>query len=192
MTNFSLSYSSGAFVLQNFGSNEYADSCCQLRCSFQQDLISYLPTCADFPLYNMNVTFTCSFSSSDSTCSLGDTGSQIVPLLACNLDMSSHLLSLGVSSGQQRSEDEKISEVDLILNRAGQFVATDEEKISMTICPRHRKKLTSDWAGRKSNTCSYPTHRGAHKSMKKPRRVNATLSEEIYQIHHATVPIGSG
>ena len=86
MTNFSLSYSSGAFVLQNFGSNKYADSCCQLRCSFQQDLISYLPTCADFPLYNMNVTFTCSFSSSDSTCSLGDTGSQIVPLLACNLD----------------------------------------------------------------------------------------------------------
>ena len=158
MTNFSLSYWSGAFVLQNFGSNKYADSCCQLRCSFQQDLISYLPTCADFPLYNMNVTFTCSFSSSDSTCSLGDTGSQIVPLLACNLDMSSHLLSLGVSSGQQRSEDEKISEVDLILNRAGQFVATDEEKFSMTICPRHRKKLTSDWAGRKSNTCSYPTH----------------------------------
>ena len=29
MANFSLRYSSGAFVLQNFGSNRYADSCCQ-------------------------------------------------------------------------------------------------------------------------------------------------------------------
>ena len=140
----------------------------------------------------MNAPFTCSFSSSDSACSLEGTGSQIVPLLACKLDMNSHLLSLGVSPGQQRSEDEKINEVDLILNRAGQFVATDDEKISMTICPRHRKKLTTDWAGRKSNTCSYPTHRGPRKSMTKPRRVNVTLSEEIYQIHHATVPIGSG
>ena len=140
----------------------------------------------------MNAPFTCSFSSSDSACSLEGTGSQIVPLLACKLDMNSHQLSLGVSSGQQRSEDEKINEVDLIVNRAGQFVATDDEKISMTICPRHRKKLTADWAGRKSNTCSYPTHRGPRKSMTKPRRVNVTLSEEIYQIHHATVPIGSG
>ena len=106
----------------------------------------------------MNATFTCSFSSSDSACSLEDTGSQILPLLACTLDMSSHLLSLGVSLGQQRSEDEKISEVDLVLNRAGKFVATDDEKILMTICPAHRKKLTTDWAGRKSNTCSYRPH----------------------------------
>lgn len=143
-------------------------------------------------VYNMNVTLTCSFSSPDSACSLEGTGSQIVPLLACNLDMTPHLLSLGVSSGQQRSEDENDNEVGLILNRAGYFVVTDEEKIVMTICPRHRKKLTTDWAGRKSNTCSYPTHRGPRKSIQKPRRVNATLSEEIYQIHHATVPIGSG
>ena len=76
----------------------------------------------------MNAPFICSFSSSDSACSLEGTGSQIVPLLACKLDMNSHLLSLGVSSVQQRSEDEKINEVDLILNRAEQFVATDDEK----------------------------------------------------------------
>lgn len=140
----------------------------------------------------MNVSLTCSFSSSDSVCGLEGTGSHIIPLLACKLDITPHLLSLGVSSGQQRSSDENVNEVDLILNRAGHFVATDEEKSSMTICPRHRKKLTIDWAGRKSNTCSYPTHRGPRKTIKKPRRVNTTLSEEIYQFHHATVPIGSG
>ena len=140
----------------------------------------------------MNATLTCSFSSPGSACSLEGTGTQIVPLLACKLDITPHLLSLGVSSGQQRTGDEDVNEVDLILNRAGYFVTTENEKISMTICPRHRKKLTTDWAGRKSSTCSYPSHRGPRKTIKQPRRVNATLSEEIYQFHHATVPIGSG
>ena len=140
----------------------------------------------------MNVTSTCSFCSRGSACSLEGTGSQIVPLLSCKLDVTAHLLSLGVSSGQLRTGDENVSEVDRILNRAGYFVATEDEKMSMTICPSHRKKLTTDWAGRKSNTCSYPSHREPRKTIKKPRRVNATLSEEIYRFHHATVPIGSG
>ena len=48
----------------------------------------------------MNVTLTCSFSSPDSVCSSEGTESHIVPLLACKLDMSPHLLKLGVSSGQ--------------------------------------------------------------------------------------------
>ena len=88
----------------------------------------------------MNVTLTRSFSSTDSACSLEGTGSQIVPLLACKLDITTHLLSLGVSSGQQRTGDENVNEVDLILNRAGYFVATENVEISMKICPRHRKK----------------------------------------------------
>ena len=87
----------------------------------------------------MNVTLTCSFSSRDSAWSLEGTGSQIVPLLACKLDVTAHLLSLRVSSGQQRTGDENVSEVDLILNRAGYFVATEDEKLSMTIYPGHRK-----------------------------------------------------
>ena len=137
----------------------------------------------------MNATLTCLFSSPDSACGLEGTGSQIVPLLACKLDISAHLLSLGVSSRQQRTGDEKVNEVDLILNRAGYFVVIDSEKLSMTICPR---KLTTDWAGRKSDTCSYPSHRGPRKSIRKPRRVNVTLSEEIYQFHHTTIVIGLG
>ena len=91
----------------------------------------------------MNVTLTCSFSSPDSACGLEGTGLQIVPLLACKLDISLHLLSLGVSSQQQRNGDQKVNEVDLILNRAGYFVVTDSEKLSMTICPRHRKKANN-------------------------------------------------
>ena len=87
----------------------------------------------------MDVSLTCSFSSPDSACSLEGTGSQVVPLLACKLDITAHLLSLGVSSGQLRTGDENANEVDLILNRAGYFVTTDKEKMSMTICPRQKK-----------------------------------------------------
>ena len=89
----------------------------------------------------MNVTLTYSFSSPDSSCSLEGTGSQIVPLLACKLDITAHLLSLGVSSRQKPTGDENVNEVDPILNRAGYFVATENEKISMTISPGHRKKI---------------------------------------------------
>ena len=77
------------------------------------------------------------FSSPDSACSLEGTRSQIVPLLACKLDITPHLLSLGVSSGQQRTGGENVNEVDL-MNRAGHFVGTDNEEMSMTVCPRHR------------------------------------------------------
>lgn len=129
----------------------------------------------------------CSFASPESICSLEGIGKKIIPLLACKSDMTSHLVSLGVGS---REED--LNEVNLILNRAGLFVVTEEEKLQLTICPRHRKTLTTDWAGRKSNTCSYPTHRGPKKGIKKVRRVNASMSAQIYQIHHCTVPIGSG
>ena len=136
----------------------------------------------------MDVSLTCSFSSPDSACSLEGTGSQVVPLLACKLDITAHLLSLGVSSGQLRTGDENVNEVDLILNRAGYFVTTDNEKMSMTICPRHRKKLTTDWAGRKSNTCSYPSHRGPRKTIKE----TAPRKRHLVTFHQATVPIGSG
>ena len=142
--------------------------------------------------YTMNVTLTCSFSCPDSVCILKGTESRIVPLLAYKLDTTPHPLNLGVRSGQQRSGNKNVNEVGLILNRAGHFVATIEEKIAMTICPRHRKRVTTDWPGRKSSTCLYPTHWGPQKTMKKLRRVNTTMSEGIYQFHHATVPISSG
>ena len=52
---------------------------------------------ADVAVTTINVTLTCSFSSPDSTCSLEGKRTQIVPLLACKLDITAHLLSLGVS-----------------------------------------------------------------------------------------------
>ncbi|XP_015759339.1 PREDICTED: uncharacterized protein LOC107338616 isoform X3 [Acropora digitifera] len=61
----------------------------------------------------------------------------------------------------------------------------------MTICPKHRRELTIDWAGRKSSTCSYPSHRGPRKQMKNVRRINISISEEVFARYQISVPIGS-
>ena len=113
-----------------------SDSCCQLPDEINTASFDTRCSLVDSVVYIMNVELSCSFSSPDSVCSLEGTGSQIVPLLACKSDVIPHLRSLGVSSGQQRSQDRSIIEVDLILNRAGRFVVTDDEKVSMINLPK--------------------------------------------------------
>ena len=119
----------------------------------------------------MSITVNCSFSSVDSPCNETGIGSRIIPLMACTADMQPHFESLGISSGKRpRTALEISSESGLILNRAGHFDLTMEQKAGMTICPKHRKYLTTSWAGRKSFSCSYPTHKGPRKSLRNPRR----------------------
>ena len=47
----------------------------------------------------------CSFSTEESSCSESGVGSAILPLLACKRDMTSHLVSLGIS-GKKRGRGE--------------------------------------------------------------------------------------
>ena len=61
----------------------------------------------------------------------------------------------------------------------------------MTVCPRHRKSLTTDWLGRKRTTCCYPNHKGERKGNAQTRRANAQLSHEIFDLFDTVVPIGS-
>ncbi|KAL9965248.1 hypothetical protein ACROYT_G029019 [Oculina patagonica] len=56
--------------------------------------------------------------------------------------MSGYLRSLGASGARGQHARACVSEVDLILNRAGLFVLSDQEIEQMTICSRHRKLLT--------------------------------------------------
>ena len=132
----------------------------------------------------------CSFRSEETPCSLDGIGSVIIPLLACKRDITSHLVSLGISSkrGQGRTE---ISESQLILNRAG-LIVTEEEIETLTICPKHRKDLTIDWSGQKRNICCYPTHQVQKKQIANPRRVNTVMSAEIFAAFNVVVPIGAG
>ena len=95
----------------------------------------------------------CSFSTEESSCSESGVGSAILPLLACKRDMTSHLVSLGISGKRGRGEAE-VSESELILNREGRVsILREDEKEALTICLKHRKHLTTDWPGHKNYIC---------------------------------------
>ncbi|XP_068740644.1 uncharacterized protein [Montipora capricornis] len=104
--------------------------------------------------------------------------------------MTFHLTGLHLTSKRGRGKT-GLSEKDLILNRAGLFDLNPAQTELMTICPKHRKNLTTDWQGRKSRVCCYPCHKGQRKQLEVHRRVNALMSAEIHQLFNTVVPIGS-
>ena len=133
----------------------------------------------------------CSFGSEDFVCGLFGANSTILLLVKCREDMTSHLTSLGVSSMRGRRSIPTLSESNLVVNPAGLFGLGLQRTREMTICPKHRRELTVDWAGRKSSTCSYPSHRGPRKLMKNVRLINISISEEVFARYQISVPIGS-
>ena len=123
---------------------------------------------------------------------VSELGTGILPLLACKRDMTSYLVSLGISGKRGRGKT-RITESELILNRAGRFGTVNEEEIqAMTICPKHRKELTTDWPGRKGQLCCYPSHKGQKRQLSLSRRINASMSAEIFLQFNVVVPIGAG
>ena len=127
----------------------------------------------------------------NSPCGSVGTDSLILPLDTCKSDISSYLVSLGISLKRGWRSSGTVTERDLILNRAGRFDINEEAVASMTICPKHRRELTVEWPGRKRFVCGYPLHKGKNKQIRNPRRVNMTTSHEIFNIHGAVVPAGT-
>ena len=119
----------------------------------------------------------CSFCSECSVCGLFGANSTILFLVKCEEDMTSHLISLGVSSKRGRRSIPTLSESNLILNRGGLFGLGLQRTGEMTICLKHRRELRVHWAGRKSSMCSYPSHRG---QMKNVQRINISIPEEVF------------
>ena len=135
-----------------------------------------------------SVIMDCSFSVEESSCSESGAGSAIFPLLTCKRDVTSHLVSLGISGKRGR-----VSESELILNRAGRVgILREDDKEALTICPKQRKHLTTDWSGRKNYISSYPAHQGLKKGLSLQRHVNAKISAEIFVEFKKIVPIGVG
>jgi len=96
----------------------------------------------------------CSFKKTiGSECCSYYSDSTLLPLNSCNVDITSHLVVLGISGTGQ------VSERDLILNRVGLFDKSEEFISALTICPKHRKELSTDWPGKKHYTCGYQTHK---------------------------------
>ena len=66
----------------------------------------------------------CSFVSNESICGPFKEESTIIPLSSCTSDIRDHLRStLGVSVKRSAEDESVLSEIDLILNRSGQFRA---------------------------------------------------------------------
>lgn len=134
----------------------------------------------------------CSFGKSDSVCGSYKQCSAILPLSKCERDITNYLRTLGVSFKRSIDDETTVSEKDLILNRFGTFGVKQATVGEMTICPKHREELTLEWPGGKRKTCSFPSHKGQRKQLKSYRRINASMSTEIFSRHGVSVPIGSG
>jgi len=67
----------------------------------------------------------CSFSSSLSQCGATTeyANATTIPLLDCKNDVSFYLRSIGASGTRGRNTSTQITEVELILNRAGLFIS---------------------------------------------------------------------
>ena len=135
----------------------------------------------------------CSFSFVNAaTCGSKLKSDTIIPLLQCDNDITSLLVGLGVSESRGGSSS-RITEKDLILNRAGFYKTSFTKEESMTICQGHRFYLTSQWPGVKRKQCSYPLHIGRKTvDSANPRRVTRRMSEDLFLVFNEKVPIGSG
>ena len=97
---------------------------------------------------------------------------------------------LAISGKHGRSGGGQVSARDLI--RVGLFDKSEEFISALTICPKHRKELSTDWPGKKRYTCGYPTHKGIAKQINNPRHINLNVSQEIFKQHGGVVPAGTG
>ena len=103
---------------------------------------------------NTVLTMSCSFGCPDTACAPFRNYSTIVPLISCERDTTHYLNSLGVSLKRDVGGQAIVSEIELILNRAGMFNVEDKQIQCMTICPMYREQLTLVWPGRKQYTCA--------------------------------------
>ena len=134
----------------------------------------------------------CSFKKTiGSECGSYYSDSTLPPLNSCNVDITSHLVVLGISGKRGRIGAGQVSERDLILNRAGLFDKSEEFISALTISPKHRKELSTDWP-EKRYPCGYPTHKGIAKQINNSRRISLNVSQEIFKQHGAVVPAGTG
>ena len=110
---------------------------------------------------------------------------EIVPLLTCEKDISSHISSLAFADVE--------NEVDLLLARSAIF--TRPKNIGeFTICPSHRSNLGVGWY-RGSTKCRVPEVIARHWSKQKPkaeRGIGKHFSRVILQETGAFIAVGSG
>ena len=108
--------------------------------------------------------------------------SEVWKLSDCQVDISNHLASCGLSRS-------KLTESELILARAGLFNLSSEQENAMTICASHRFKLGRFW--RPLRSCQYPDHTGPTRHCKSRHVFNVQLCQEVRTLFGRLVLIGS-
>ena len=122
----------------------------------------------------------CGFDRKDRT-----RASQVIPILSCKKDISSHLRSFKFSGSQ--------NEVELILSRAGMF-KTPHNIEEITICPNHRSQLGVGWSRGSNTRCRIPKEISGHKEKlpKADRGVDKRISEVLLNATGKLIQVGSG
>lgn len=106
----------------------------------------------------------------------------VVFLRECFHDISNHLRSCHLSR-------ENVTEVNLILARAGLFDLGASKVKEMTVCPSHRNNLGRYW--QPPLTCQYPEHTGKLKKVESGSVINFKTSKEICTMFGETAQVGS-
>lgn len=113
---------------------------------------------------------------------------EVVPLLACTKQISSHMESYHFSGIKD--------EVDLILSRAGVF-KQPQNICSMTICPSHRSNLGLGWSRGSNRRCRVPSLLSNHGKKSKTwpkcdRGIGKDDAEMILEKTGIFLQVGSG
>ena len=104
-------------------------------------------------------------------------------LLECNADVSAHLASCHLSKCSD------VTEVKLIVSRAGIQHLSSSQLEGRTICPRHRHLLGRFWRGPRS--CQYPDHTGKNASVAGSHVITFKMADEIKLIFQRNTAVGS-
>ena len=106
-----------------------------------------------------------------------------VLLSECNADISAHLASCHLSKCSD------VTEVKLIISRAGIQHLSSSQLKGWTICPRQRHLLGRFWRGPRS--CQYPDHTGKIASVKGSHIITFKMADEIKLIFQRNTAVGS-
>ena len=107
----------------------------------------------------------------------------IIFLHDCTHDISNHLRTCHLS------REPYVTEVNLILARAGLFDLGASKINEMTVCPKHRNNLGRYW--QPPRTCQYPEHTGKLKKVDDGSVINFKTAKEILSLFGERTQVGS-
>ena len=145
--------------------------------NYFRELPPVIKNCSYIVFYS-TYTMSCSFSF------LGgiQCNQQVFRLAECDKDVFGHLSGCGLSKTN-------LTEVELILLRAGRFNTTPEQREAMGVCSAHRDALGIRW--RPLRSCQYPSHTGPQQRYKYRGVVNPKMAQEVQAHYGIVVQTGS-